>query len=66
MMVRIYDISIVSTMGLTAEGLEALQSMKGIAQAEELIVRLLQVMLENRWTGPPQVHQNKTAQDQNA
>ena len=59
---NLYDISIVSTMGLTAEDVEALQNMKGIEQAEGAYSEVVQVTLENADGLDSQVHQNKTAQ----
>ena len=44
---NLYDISIVSTMGLTAEDVEALQSMEEIEQAEGVYSEVVQVTLEN-------------------
>ena len=44
---NLYDISIVSTMGLTAEDMEALQSMGEIEQAEGVYSEVVQVTLEN-------------------
>ncbi len=59
---NLYDISIVSTMGLTAEDVEALQSMGEIEQAEGVYSEVVQVTLENADGQDSQVHQNKTAQ----
>ena len=59
---NLYDISIVSTMGLTAEDVEALQSMEEIAQAEGVYSEVVQVKLENADGQDSQVHQNKTVQ----
>ena len=49
-------------MGLTAEDVEALQSMEEIEQAEGVYSEVVQVTLENADGLESQVHQNKTAQ----